>query len=111
MKYRVEITPSAEADIDEAYRYIRNDSPENAAKWRQGLYQIAENLTLFPEGCSYALENEALDFEVRQKLYGNYRVLLTIDDDRVIVLNVRHAARLPMKAGDIIRPGGTSDEQ
>ena len=38
MKYRVEITPSAEADIDEAYRYIRNDSLENAAKWRQGLY-------------------------------------------------------------------------
>ena len=75
MKYRVEVTPSAEAEIDDAYLYIHGDSPQSAARWRQGLYQVAEDLSLFPEGYGYALENERLDFEVRQKLYGNHRIL------------------------------------
>ena len=110
MKYRVEITPSAEADIDEAYRYIGDDSPENAVKWRQGLHDVAETLSRFPEGCGYALENDALQFEARQKLYGNYRILFTIEGDRVIVLNVRHAARRRMRTDEIIRPGDTSEE-
>jgi plasmid stabilization system protein ParE len=37
MKYRVEITSEAEAEIKEAYLWIHGDSPANAARWRQGL--------------------------------------------------------------------------
>ena len=101
--YRVDATPSAEADVEEAYLYIRDDSPEDAARWRQGLYEIADTLSRFPEGCSYALENDFVDFEVRQKLSGNYRILLTVEDDREIILGVRHAARLPLRTPEIKR--------
>src|SRR3990172_11155279 len=101
MKHRVEITPTAEADIEASYVHIRKDSPQNAANWRQDLYQVAQSLSLFPDGCGFALENDAVDFEVRQKLFGEYRILFTIEGDRVIVLNVRHAARLPMQPGEI----------
>jgi len=59
---------------------------------------------LFPDGCSFALENEAVDFSVRQKLYGNYRILFTIERDRVIVLNVRHAAWQTLKDDEIDQP-------
>ena len=38
---------------------------------------------MFPDGCDYALENESVEFEARQKLYGNYRILFTIDGDNV----------------------------
>ena len=105
MKYQVEVTPSAQSDIETAYVYISHDSPENAARWRQGLYDIAKTLARFPDGCSYALENQVVDFEVRQKLYSNYRILFTIEDDRVIVLNVRHAAQ-PLKADELDQDSG-----
>jgi len=108
MKYQVEITPSAEADVEEAYCYIRNDSPENAVKWRKKLYDAADTLSRFPDGCGLALENEFVDFEVRQKLYGNYRILFTIDGNRVIVLHVRHGARRTMSPDEIARPDTSS---
>ncbi|MAT14424.1 MAG: hypothetical protein CMJ46_04050 [Planctomyces sp.] len=83
---------------------MRNDSPLNAVRWRKKLYEIADTLSQFPEGCSLALENEFVDFEVRQKLHGSYRILFTIAGDRVIILHVRHGARRSMRPDDIDRP-------
>ena len=107
MAFRVEITPQAEADLDEGYRYIAGDSPGNALRWWLLLYDLIERLSLFPEGCSLAPENEAVPFEVRQKLCGNYRILFTIDGNRVVVLRLRHAARLPLEPGDLTPPSAT----
>jgi len=104
MKYRVEITPSAESDVEEAYCYIRDDSPVNAVRWRKKLYEIASTLSQFPEGCGISLENDFVDFEVRQKLHGSYRILFTIDGNRVIVLHVRHGARRTMRPDEIAHP-------
>ncbi|QDT43490.1 Plasmid stabilization system protein [Gimesia alba] len=104
MKYKVEITPSAENDVEQAYCYIRNDSPVNAVRWRKQFYKIAGTLSRFPEGCGFALENELVDFEVRQKLHGSYRILFTVDGNRVIVLHVRHCARRTMRPDDIDHP-------
>ena len=95
MAYRVEITAEAEADLDACYRYIADDSPANALRWWQRC--VMERLGLSPESYSLAPENDAVPFEVRQKLYGNYRILFTIHHDRVVVLHIRHAARLPLK--------------
>ena len=101
MKYKVEITPSAETEIEAAYLYIRGDSPDNAVRWRQHLYEVAATLQQFLEGCSYALEHDLVSFDVRQKLSGNYRILFTIEADRVIVLHVRHAARRPLRPDEV----------
>ncbi len=101
MKYRVEITPTAEAEVEEAFDYIYSKSPQNAEKWRKGLYDVAATLDRFPEGCSFALENDSVDFDVRQKLYGRYRILFTVMNHRVIVLHVRHAARRAMESEEL----------
>lgn len=104
MKYRVEIAPSAEEEIEAAYRYIRADSPINAERWRQGLCEVIEQLDLFPDGCGLAPENRRVDFEVRQTFYGAYRVLFTILDDRVVILHFRHSARRFLTRSQITRP-------
>ncbi len=41
--------------------------------------------------------------ELRQIFYGRYRILYTIAGERVQVLTIRHAARLPMTAKEIRR--------
>jgi toxin ParE1/3/4 len=104
MAYRVEITPEAEADLDACYRYIAEDSPTNALRWWQHCDEVMDRLGLFPESFSLAPENDAVPFEVRQRLYGNYRILFTIQEQRVVVLHVRHAARLPLNPDHILHP-------
>jgi hypothetical protein len=46
-----------------------------------------------PRRCPIAPENDDFDVEVRQLLYGEFRVLFTVEDDVVRVLHVRHGAR------------------
>jgi plasmid stabilization system protein ParE len=104
MAFRVEITPDAEVDLDEAYRYIARDSPTNAFRWWKRFYDVAERLAVIPEACSFAPENDATSFEVRQKLYGKYRILFTIEGERVVILRIRHGARLPLRPDDIQKP-------
>src|SRR5262245_8855442 len=103
MKFKVEISPTAESEIEAVYNYIRATSPENDNRWRLRLYHIAARLSAFPAGCSYAIENDFVEFEIRQKLFGNYRILFTISDERVIIMSVRHAARRPMSPEDLQR--------
>lgn len=55
------------------------------------------SLTESPERCGLAPENDAVEPEIRQLLYGRrsgvYRALFTITGREVRVLHIRHAAR------------------
>jgi hypothetical protein len=56
-----------------------------------------DSLVELPERRMVAPENSRFPFEVRQLLFGHkphqYRVLLTIEADTVIVLHIRHNRR------------------
>jgi plasmid stabilization system protein ParE len=43
-KYDVIVTPEAQAGIREAFLYIQERSPLNAARWLQGLYAEIDTL-------------------------------------------------------------------
>ena len=100
-KYHVEITATAEAELREAYLWIREDAPERAVRWRKGLLKQIERLETLPERCPFAPENAFFAEEIRQLLYGRrsgvYRILFTIDEDIVFVLHIRHRARQVLK--------------
>ena len=97
MKYRVEITAEAEAEIKEAYLWIFRDSPANAARWRRGLLEAVRSLSQQPTRCPLAPESAFFKQDIRQLLYGKhggvYRVLFVIEEKSVSILHVRHAAR------------------
>ena len=93
MKYRVVILSEAEAELEEAYCFIREDSPSSAKRWREKLLQKAKSLQSLPERCAVAPESDALGAEVRHLVVGNYRVLFAIGTEAVTVLHIRHAAR------------------
>jgi len=59
-RFRVEITPSAEADIAETWDYIAQDSPANAEAFLLVLEKQIASLEQFPERCSRVPENELL---------------------------------------------------
>lgn len=63
------------------------------------------SLTQSPERCGLAPENDAVEPEIRQLLYGRrsgvYRALFTITGQDVRVLHIRHAAREALSAEDL----------
>ena len=92
--FRVEITPSAEADIAEIWDYIAQDSPGNAETFILALEEQIAALEQFPERCSRIPENEILGTSYRHLLHGAYRTIFRITGPRVIILRVFHGARL-----------------
>ncbi len=93
MNYRVEFTDQANTEADAAYSWIAIDAPDNAFIWFEGLIDAIDTLRSFPERCVVAPESEELGQEIRQLLYGKYRLLFTIVEQTVFVLHVRHGAR------------------
>ena len=89
---KIEIAALAEADLEGIYQRIREDSPARAIEWRSGLLRAAQALEQFPHRCPLAPESGAA-LEIRQLLYGRYRVLFTISNDTVYILHLRHSAR------------------
>lgn len=102
MTYKLIVAPPALADLDEAYRWIAERSPENAARWYNRFLDALSTLERFPRRCEVAPESRHVGLEIRQLLYGRrggvYRVLFTIRGREVHVLHVRHAARRTMTA-------------
>ena len=97
----VEITALAEANLEEIYLHnIRKDSPARAAQWRKGLLKAAETLDRFADRCPLAPESGP-ELEIRQLVYGVYRVLFTVARDTVYVLHIRHGARQPLRSGEM----------
>ena len=93
MRYEVEFTEQASAEAVEAYSWIAEEAPGNALIWFEGLVKAIETLHVFPERCAIAPESEELGQEIRQLLYGKYRLLFSIENLTVFVLHVRHGAR------------------
>jgi plasmid stabilization system protein ParE len=99
MRYRVELAPSALADAEAIFLWIAADSPDRAADWFNGLFDRMEALKLAPRRHRLAPESDLFEREIRQMVYGRYRVLYAIDGSTVQILHVRHAARRPLDPG------------
>jgi plasmid stabilization system protein ParE len=99
MVYRVELSPTAVADLERIYEWMAQQSPQTAADWLEGCYRAVVSLEQFPERCSLAIESEALGIEIRQLLYKRkVRILFTLvreaeGDGAVRVHRIRHAAQ------------------
>jgi plasmid stabilization system protein ParE len=97
MAYRVRLTPEAEADIEELYRWLIAPTPLRGPAWFNGMMDAIESLASHPQRCPLAPETAFFPKEIRQLLYGRgrgvHRILFTIKGATVVVLHVRHGAR------------------
>jgi plasmid stabilization system protein ParE len=107
MAYLVELSPSALNDAETAFLRLRRGSPDYADQWFNGLLEAIVSLEKFPNRCPLAPESEELRIELRQLLYGKYRVLflVTIEsrdhDGTVQILRIRHQAQERLKPQDL----------
>lgn len=105
MAFQVEITPIAEAQIEQAYLWYRERNPDFADRWFRGLMNTIATLKEKPHRCALTTEHDIFPEEVRQLLYGKakkaYRVLFTIRVTTVYILYLRHGAQAPLTPEDV----------
>ena len=93
-KYQVEITATAERDIQLNHDSIARDKPRAASNWVRQTRRQIQSLASMPARCEVIPEAEDLGIEYRHLISGNYRTIFRIMERRVIVLRVIHTARL-----------------
>lgn len=93
MSYQVEITEKAQAEARSAANWMAQFSEEKATTWFFELSAAIQSLENMPFRCSVAPETKTFGFEIRQLIFGKYRILFNVQDETVYILNVRHSAQ------------------
>ena len=107
MSFIVEISDTADAEIDKAYFRLSARNLNFASRWLDGVYRKIATLNEFPSSHPYAPESHVLRRDTRRMIYRNgqtvYRILFTLidavgdgEDDTVRVLRVLHGAQRPL---------------
>ena len=92
--YKVNITKTAEIDIEEIWQYISNDSIPNAKKFIHAVEGKIQTLEKFPQRCPIIPESELLGLEYRHLIIENYRIIFKLEKNIVYVMRAVHSARL-----------------
>lgn len=58
MVYRIQLSPTAMADVGDAYTWIQGQSPEAAVLWFSAIQQEMRSLAEIPARCSVADESK-----------------------------------------------------
>jgi len=88
---RVVWSPLAITRAAEAAGYIAQDRPGAAERWVKNLFDTVRSLSRFPERGRQVPEVGRSD--IREILYGEYRVIYRVEARRIAILTVRHGRR------------------
>lgn len=82
--------------VKEIAEYISLDKPATALKWAEDIFDSLETLSEFPE--SGRIVNEIKRKEIREIVYGNFRIIYKIKNETILILLVkRHRQKLKSK--------------
>lgn len=84
--------PKALDDLEALVEYIARDAPITARRFAQKLISRVDILTSHPHLGSLLPEDDTQTY--RELLHGNYRLIYRVEDQRVFIVAVHHAARL-----------------
>ena len=85
-------SPLAIDRISEIAKYIAQDNPVAAEKWANKIFGLVERLHDFPEsGC---VVPEIKNKVFREIISGNYRVIYTYENSKILILTVRHGKQI-----------------
>ena len=92
--YKINITKSAQNDIEEIWQYIALDNIKIATEFIDKIERAIFSLETFPERNPLIPEYEILKIDYRQLMYKNYRIIYRISENVVYILRILHGYRL-----------------
>ena len=76
----------------EIARYIAQDNPSAAKKWVETLFDKVQLLKSSAQSGRVVPETRSVD--IRELLYGNYRIIYRLEEKRISILTVRHGKQI-----------------
>lgn len=89
--YKVRFSPVARQDLADSYDWgIENWGLKATESWLNEIEsRIFDRLSQMPLAYPVAPESEEFDIEIRQVIYGRYRILFQVRGTEVLVLRIR----------------------
>jgi len=85
-------SPLAQQRVKKIAEYIAEDNLGAAQKWIHSIYDSVKRLEDFPE--SGRIVPEFGKRQIREILFGDYRIIYRLDKETVKILTVRHGRQL-----------------
>jgi addiction module RelE/StbE family toxin len=85
-------SPLAIERAAEISEYIARDNPLAATKWAETLFDKVQLLQSSPESGRIVPEIHRED--IRELIYGNYRIVYRVEKDKISMLTVRHGKQI-----------------
>ncbi|RLD16286.1 type II toxin-antitoxin system RelE/ParE family toxin [candidate division KSB1 bacterium] len=85
-------SPRSKSQLNDIAEYIALDKPTAAYRWLENLFKAVEKLELFPKSGRKVPEFNQED--IREIIFGNYRIIYKIKEDEIIIASVRHGKQL-----------------
>ena len=85
-------SPLAIEKASEIADYISFDNPTAAQKWVDSVFQKIESLQLSPKIDRIVPEIERK--EIRELIFGNYRIIYHLENTRISILTIRHERQI-----------------
>ena len=104
---RITWSAAADRDVVQTVAFIAADDAAAATQWLDGLLDAVSNLTLFP--ASGRVSSAFGDRQMRELIYGAYRVSYRVTDE-IEVVRVLHSARSFADAAELDSPGSIESE-
>ena len=89
---KVQWAPLAIERVTEIAAYISEDNSVAAEKWIHDVFARVGQLRRFPESGRQIPETPRKD--IRELVWGNYRIIYRIDSRQVAILTVRHTKQI-----------------
>ena len=85
-------SPLAIDRATEISEYIARDNPLAATKWVETMFDKVQILKSSPESCRIVPEIQRED--IRELIYGNYRIIYRLEKEKISILTVRHGRQI-----------------
>jgi toxin ParE1/3/4 len=85
-------SPLAVDRVSEIAGYIARDNPVAAETWTDAVFEKVDALKAFPESGRIVPETD--NKTIRKLIYGNYRIIYRLEEERVSILTVRHGKQI-----------------
>ncbi len=92
MAFKIKWSPRAAANFEDICNYIGRDSEHYAALFAKKVNAIIKAIPQFPK--VGRIVPEFRDENLRERIYGNYRIVYRLKEELVEIVTICHAAKL-----------------
>jgi toxin ParE1/3/4 len=93
-RYKIHVTATAQADLEQIYCYIAQDSPNEAGRFITQIEKAMVSLATLPERHALIPENQFFGTDYRHLTYKKYRIIYRVAKNEVFILRIFQGSKL-----------------